>query len=254
MEFEDNRKGYFAIIPASIRYDQELSSNAKLLYGEITALCNERGFCWATNEYFANLYGVSKKSITRWIASLVDRGYLELAFDYESESNKKLKRIIKLKDIVVENVHSGQNCPYPMDKNVPTPMDKNVPENNTSINNTSNTKKEKIYKKEKSQVDFVPPTLEEVAEYCKERNNNIDPQVFFDYYSKGHWNDSKGEPVRNWKQRMISWEARDSKAPEPRKDIHVFKEPTYDDSKNIKATEEQLMALKKMRGMEVKNE
>ena len=254
MEFEDNRKGYFAIIPASIRYDQELSSNAKLLYGEITALCNERGFCWATNEYFANLYGVSKKSITRWIASLVDRGYLELAFDYENESNKKLKRIIKLKDIVVENVHGGQNCPYPMDKNVPTPMDKNVPENNTSINNTSNTKKEKMYKKEKSHVDFVVPTLEEVAEYCKERNNNIDPQVFFDYYSKADWVDSKGEPVRNWKQRMISWEARDSKAPEPRKDIHVFKEPTHDDSKNIKATEEQIEALKRMRGMEVKNE
>ena len=53
---------------------------------------------------------------------------------------------------------------------------------------------------------------------------------------------------------MISWEARDSKAPEPRKDIHVFKEPTYDDSKNIKATEKQIEALKRMRGMEVKNE
>ena len=52
---EEIKQGYYAIIPANVRYDKDISPNAKLLYGEITALCNQKGFCWASNQYFSNL-------------------------------------------------------------------------------------------------------------------------------------------------------------------------------------------------------
>lgn len=58
---------------------------------------------------------------------------------------------------------------------------------------------------------FTPPTLEEVEEYVGERGNKINAQQFYEYFStpndKGEtWIDSKGNPVRNWKQKVITWE------------------------------------------------
>ena len=52
---ENINPGYFAIIPGNIRYDKTLCPNAKLLYGEITSLCNKKGHCWASNSYFSKL-------------------------------------------------------------------------------------------------------------------------------------------------------------------------------------------------------
>lgn len=59
---------------------------------------------------------------------------------------------------------------------------------------------------------FVPPTLEEVRQYCKERNNGVDAKKFFDYFEESDWYDSKGQKVRNWKQKVITWE-RNAKQP-----------------------------------------
>ena len=68
--------------------------------------------------------------------------------------------------------------------------------------------KEKDIEK-KPQKRFAPPTLDDVKAYCLERKNNVDPQKFFDYFSASNWVDSKGNPVRNWKQKIITWERND---------------------------------------------
>lgn len=62
----------------------------------------------------------------------------------------------------------------------------------------------------KPQKRFVPPTLDEVKVYCQERGNNVDAKAFFDYYDTGNWKDAKGKPVRNWKQKVITWERGDN--------------------------------------------
>lgn len=71
-------------------------------------------------------------------------------------------------------------------------------EYNKNTNTNTNTK-------EKGK--FVPPTLEDVREYCIERGSKVDPVKFFDYFTAGGWKDSKGNPVKNWKQKLLTWEA-----------------------------------------------
>ena len=109
---------YYAILPAVVRYHPDLTPNAKLLYAEITALCNKTGECWATNKYFSELYGVDDRTISRWVDSLVKAGLLKMSLDQSTGNVRTLFPI---------------GAP---DKNVGTPIDKNVYHNNTSKNNT----------------------------------------------------------------------------------------------------------------------
>lgn len=126
----DVHKSYYAIIPANIRYDSSITPNAKLLYGEITALCNEKGYCWANNEYFASLYGVSKVSISKWIRQLVEKGYIDSVLEYKEGTKEILNRYLTIVN-------------DPIKEKFNTPIKEKFKDNNTLINNTSNNKKEK---------------------------------------------------------------------------------------------------------------
>ncbi len=52
---------------------------------------------------------------------------------------------------------------------------------------------------------FKKPTLEEVVEYCKERNNNVDAEKWMAYYNSNGWRVGKN-PMKNWKSAIITWE------------------------------------------------
>ena len=97
-----DKKSYYAIIPADVRYDENLCANAKLLYGEITALCNEKGFCWANNEYFATLYKVTKTSISKWISSLEKQDFISIEINQKQGNTRKLflnRSLRKVKEV-----------------------------------------------------------------------------------------------------------------------------------------------------------
>jgi SOS-response transcriptional repressor LexA len=118
-------KSYYAIIPAEVRYDEDLTPNAKLLYAEITALTNEKGYCWATNNYFAKLYKTSPITISRWIRALKEKGYITTDILYKEGTNAIDKRYIQI-------------CKEGINKNVNRGINKNVKENNININNKIN--------------------------------------------------------------------------------------------------------------------
>ena len=70
---------------------------------------------------------------------------------------------------------------------------------NKILNNKILNNKKEMYKEK--------PTLEEIKDYCLNvRHNKVDYKKFYDYFTEGNWVDSKGNKVKNWKQKVITWE------------------------------------------------
>lgn len=86
---------YYAILTADIRYNSNLSANAKLLYAELTALSQKEGYCWASNHYFAELYAVHKDTISKWVGELIKENLVSI----EVHKDKGNLRKIYLKNI-----------------------------------------------------------------------------------------------------------------------------------------------------------
>ena len=126
-----DKPAYYAIIPATVRYDQRLTPNAKLLFGEITALCHQEGYCWAGNQYFADLYDVSKTSISTWIGNLKDAGHITVEMNYKEGSKHILNRYIR---ILGEGIQENLDTPT---RKLNDPIQENLRDNNT-VNTTSN--------------------------------------------------------------------------------------------------------------------
>lgn len=126
----DIKPNFFSIIPANVRYDTDLKDKAKLLYGEISSLTNKFGYCIAKNEYFAELYDVSKETISRLISDLADKKYIKI--HYDKNGSKVNKRYIYLCD------YRCQNNQRSVDEIINGTVDENVKDNNTSINNKYN--------------------------------------------------------------------------------------------------------------------
>lgn len=138
--------GYYAVIPAHILHDQDLSANAKLLYGEITSLANLRGYCFAQNQHFANTFKVKKNSVTRWINELIDKEYIKRECIYKEGTKCVSERRLYINDVPFDRdipTIKNDTTPYQKEdegdiKNDTTPTIKNDRDNNTSINNTTN--------------------------------------------------------------------------------------------------------------------
>lgn len=76
-----NQPNYYAIIPANVRYNPDLSYLEKFLYCEFTALSNLNGYCSAKNKYFASLYEKDEKTISRSISRLEELGFIYIEYD-----------------------------------------------------------------------------------------------------------------------------------------------------------------------------
>lgn len=133
---EEITKSYYAIIPANVRYDKNLKANEKLMYAEITSLSNEKGYCWSSNQYFAELYSVSKETVSRWISNLANHGYIKVDIIYKANSKE-----IEQRKLWIENQYLLTKTSRGNDENINTPIDENVKENTKDINIKVNNKR-----------------------------------------------------------------------------------------------------------------
>jgi len=181
------RPNYYAIIPASVRYDNNLPGKASLLYGEITALCNQKGYCWASDSYFADLYGVAKSTIQTWLKALEINGHISRDVIYKEGTREIEHRYIRI---------SVGGTP------------KNQRENNTSINTTVNNTSNKKH----SAANATPlvQLKKDFDEIWKEYPNKQDKGRAFNHYkawrnkSVNHNNAYLFERLRLYKKHLAA--------------------------------------------------
>jgi len=126
------KPGFWAVLPAAVRYDPKLPPNAKLLYAEISALTDRTGFCFATNAYFQNLYGLSERTIQHLLSALKAGGYVRIE---DGSGGSKQRKIYAGINPLAST--PAENCGVPPEKNCGGPPKKSAgpPAENCGGNN-----------------------------------------------------------------------------------------------------------------------
>jgi len=187
------KPNYYSILPAEVRYNNNLTANEKLLYSEITALTGKTGECWASNEYFATLYNVTIRSIQRMISDLKKEQLIEIQLIKNQETNLVEKRIITLRGGDINVMRSRHKCLGGHDINV---MYNNINNNN---------KNEYIYnttppKHKYGEYNNVLLTDEELEKIKSNYNNWEDLIKYLDEYieMKGYKAKSHYLCIKKW--------------------------------------------------------
>lgn len=177
--------------------DKEIKNELGLLL-IISSLCAEKGYCFASNKYFAELFETNETLISRKLKILENKNYIQM--EYEKNGTQVTKRYIRLSKTITDRYLNRQPTVIENDK-----------ENNTSINNKENINNINIIN---TKERFKKPTLQEVEEYCRERNNGINAQNFIDFYESKGWMVGKNK-MKDWKACIRTWE-NNRKKQEPR--------------------------------------
>lgn len=127
----NEQPSYFSVIPAYVRYDKTLKPMEIIMYGEISALTNKYGYAYASNNYFAKLYDVHKKTVSIWINHLKERGYITTEVIRNEDKTVKARKIYLSHQPYPQNHGEG----YPQKSG--EPIHEKTEENNTRENNTS---------------------------------------------------------------------------------------------------------------------
>ena len=182
--FRVHKENNYTTIDNNIFKNKELSWKAKGILTTMLSLPND----WEFSVEGLATMSDDKTSATRTgIQELEQKGYLKRTRVHDS------KGIVRN---MIYDIYEKPICDFPTLEN---PTLENQPQLNTNIIKDLNNKKENI--NNKLFIQKKVPTLTDIEEYCKSRNNNIDPKTFFDYYSVNNWKD-----VKNWKQKIITWE------------------------------------------------
>lgn len=180
--FRKVKKTDYTVIDNNIFKNKKLSLKGKGMICTMLSLPDNWQF---TEEGLAELSNDSRTGIRTTLNELMELGYL---------TRKQLKdtsgKFANMEYTIYEEpLYQKPTSVKPTSENV----------HNKVLNNKVLNNKKEIYKER--------PTLEEIKDYCLNvRHNKVDYKKFYDYFTEGNWIDSKGNKVKNWKQKVITWE------------------------------------------------
>ena len=149
---------------------------------------------------------MSESKIYRALKKLEEAGLIEIG-DFNADRYKRPSwYTVTEKAIKLYKDNSLQNETSTLQNEISS-----ITDNKQQIKNTN--------KKQQIKEQFTPPTIEEVAEYCKERNNNIDPMQFIDYYTARRWRFNNGCKMQDWRATVRTWERRNYSNNSEHKDL-----------------------------------
>lgn len=170
---------------------------------------------------FAEQFGISKREATNALSALEEMGIVRrhlrnICVRGMTFSNVLFVELVpeRLMEVThqegaattskseTSNFSEGEGCTQEV-----TPVDA---EGETYTKTSGETSLETSGRERGKRKRFTPPTLQECRDYAREKCPSVDADRFFDYYSEGGWHDAKGNPVRNWKQKMLTWSRHES--------------------------------------------
>lgn len=152
---EENKIGYYAILPATVLFNENVKANEKLLYAIITVLSNKEGYCFASNSYLGNLLKAQPHTISKWVSHLKELGFVCIDI-IKNDKGEIIQRRIYPNDMPY-----SINRTYPYTINGTEGMSQKGQYNNISNNNINSYKIDRLFN------------------YIIDRNNKI-PEEFSD--------------------------------------------------------------------------
>lgn len=192
-------KENFVKVPKGVVYDETVDTLSLGIFVKVLCL----GRKWQLNvPGLADILGLSVAKIKKAFKDLEGAGYLRrtrvkgpdgrfIGWDYEISSEPFTDHPKNRPSV---NTDIGENRPS---------------ENGGDINREYKEDKD-LNNKNKRKDHFVKPTVEEVAEYCRERQNGIDATAFVAFYESKGWMVGKSK-MQDWRQAVITWEIRSRK-------------------------------------------
>lgn len=183
-------------IPIEIWQNRSLSWNEKILLMEIDSFTAKDRECYISNEYIAELLGVSVSWASKCLSHLLELGLVRVVkFDGRK---RYVESTIQFKaDLNESSMQDGIKVPHT--------------DNNEYININNNS----LYKKGSSR--FQKPTIEEIRQYCLEKGYNVDAEQFFNFYESKGWVVGKS-PMKNWRAAVSTWNKREKEIPQRKRE------------------------------------
>lgn len=188
-----------------------LPSSAQLLWYKLIAIFNKAGWSeWITVDNYrlmSIMQMESEKTLIRCRDKLIENNFFEYQKGKKGSPNKyKICTVNFTAQMTVQTT-------------VQTTVQMGV-QTTVNVSNINRIRQDKEKEKSKRKV-FTPPTLEEVQNYIEEKGLNVEGDYFYNYFTTGNWIDSKGNEVKNWKQKLITWSNHNKKNQKNNEDIEI---------------------------------